>query len=116
MAIPPTAATFARTLDPNEQLDWLMPCAPLLEAGEAIDTYTLTLLPEAVAMGLTIMSHELVDGDRSIKLWLTIDDAFQADPAFDGAGTALGMEVTLVTNSTPPRTRQRTALVKVAHQ
>jgi hypothetical protein len=119
MAIPPTAAKFARVLDPHEELDWMAPCSPLLELGEQIDSFEVVVLPEAAALGLTIMSGSgrdiaLAENDTGIVMWLTIDDAFVGDAAFEGAGTALGMEVTIVTNSTPPRTRNRTFVVQVA--
>lgn len=119
MAIPPTAAKFARVLDPHEELDWVAPCAPLLELGEQIDSFTVDLLPEAAALGLTVMSGSgrdigLAENDTAIRMWLTIDDAFVANGSFEGTGTALGMEMTIVTNSTPPRTRNRTFAVQVA--
>lgn len=121
MAIPPTAAVFGKALDPQEELDWIIPCAPLLEAGEEILSYTLTVLPEAVALGLTIMSgggrdHGLVEGNQSILVWLEIDDAFESNAAFDEGGINLPMEVTIVTNSDPRRTRNRIFLVPVRHQ
>lgn len=121
MAIPASAVSFTGVLDPHEVLDYLIPLGPVLEEGETATTYSLDLLPEAVALGLTIMSgdgrdHALVQDGTAISMWLTIDDAFVADPAFDGAGTALPMQFTIETNSNPSRTRQRTFLAPVAQQ
>lgn len=121
MAIPPTAAAFAQGLDPHEELDFVIPCAPLLEIDEAIDSYELTPLAEAVALGLTIMTgggrdHARLEDNRSILMWLEIDDAFETNAAFDGAGVRLPMEVTIVTDSYPARTRQITLLVPVAQK
>lgn len=127
MAIPPTAVSFAATLDPHEELDFIINASGLLEVGEEISSYTLTPLAEAVALGLTIMSgsgrdHALITGDAvysdntAIRLWLEIADLDEADVAFDGQGVSLPIEVELVTNSIPARTRQRTILVKVAQQ
>ncbi len=118
MAIPPTATAFSQGIDPHEELDFIIPCGPVLEADEEINSYTLTPLAEAVALGLTIMSgggrdHNLIESNRSILMWLEIDDAHKTNPAFDGAGVRLPMEVTIVTNSNPARTRQFTALVPV---
>lgn len=121
MAIPPTATAFAQGLDPHEELDFVIPCGPVLELGEEIDTYTLAPLSEAVALGLTIMSgggrdHDRIESNRSILMWLEIDDALKTNPDFDGAGVRLPMEVTIVTNASPARTRQFTALVPVAQK
>ena len=121
MAIPATAVAFEQGLDPHEELDFVIPCAPVLETDEAITSYTLTPLAEAVALGLTIMSgddrdDELIEDDRSILMWLEIDDAYKTNAAFDGSGSRLPMEVTIVTNSSPARTRQFTLLVPVAQK
>lgn len=125
MATPPTAKTFTAMLDPHEEIDWLADCSDILEAAEQIDTYTLTVLAEAVALGFTIMSGSgrdhakaAVDGtsDKGVLYWATIDSAYQANAAFDGTGTSLPVELEIVTNSSPARTRQRTFLTKVAQQ
>lgn len=121
MATPPTAFEFEEGLDPHEELDFVLPCEPILEEGEEIASYTLTLLAESVALGLTIMTgsgrdHALVETNQSILLWLEVDDAYKTNAAFDGTGVSLPMEVTIVTNSSPTRTRQFTALVPVAQK
>ena len=121
MAIPPTAFVFEEGLDPHEELDFIVPCDPLLETSETIDSYTLSLSAEAAALGLTIMSggdrdHALVESDQAIRMWLEIDDAYKTNAAFDGTGTNLPMEVTIVTNSSPARTRQFTLLVPVVQK
>jgi hypothetical protein len=121
MAIPPTAVQFSTPLDPSEELDYLVPLTPILEIGEAAETYSLVLLPEAVALGLTIMNgddrdHKLVQANAAISFWLTIDPALRGDLLFEGGGTALPMEVTITTSSEPPRIRQRTFLVPVVQQ
>lgn len=121
MAIPPTAVAFGQALDPHEELDWLIACDGILESDETIVSYTLTLLPEAVALGLTLMEgegrdHRLTDNERGIAFWATIADAYKTSPAFDGGGVSLPGEVTLVTNSLPDRTRNRTWLMRTAQQ
>lgn len=121
MAIPPTAVSFSDALDPQEELDFEIPCSPILETDETIASYTLTLLPEAVALGLEIMSgsgrdQALTSGNTGIAFWLQIVDEYEDDAAFEDTGTSLPLELTIVTNSSPPRTRQRTFLVRVAQQ
>lgn len=122
MAIPPNAKTWGRTLDPTDLGDYVASLIggtiPLLQAGETFETYTLTLMAEAVALGLTIGTGDYVtteDGE-TLTIWLSIDEELRDDPAFDGEGTTLPMELTVETDSSPPRRWQRTLGVKVAHQ
>jgi len=132
MAIPANAARFTGALDPEEVLDYIVPIGPLLEAGETIDPdpdrWSLTLLAEAVALGLEIIESDpdwpdpaLVVGDTrfvnntAIKFWARVDPAFQDNAAF-AAGVALPMEATCWTSSNPPRRRQRTFLLNVVEQ
>lgn len=121
MPIPPTAVSFGDALDPNELLDYSIDCSGVLESGEAIAAYTVELLPEAVALGLTISEDEaraiaLVNDDTAIRLWFLIDEDFRDDPAFDGTGRSLPMLVSITTTSTPSRERQGTVLLKVAQK
>ncbi len=123
MDMPETAEIFADALDPQEELDFRIELDGLIEAGEAIDSasWTLEVLPEGEALGLSVMTGDgrdpaLSDGDTSIRFWLKIDPAFQDNPAFDSAGTALPLRITARTNSAPYRKRQRTFRVKVAQQ
>lgn len=119
MATPPTAQAFDQTLDPHEELDFLIDCSSLLDGGEKIASYTLTLYAESIAHGLEIMSgggrdDALANDSTAILLWFEISDPDETDVDFDGAGVSLPVDLVFVTNSTPARTRNRTFLVKVA--
>ena len=123
MAISPAAETFADALDPQEELDFRIELADLLEDGEAIDAanWTLEVLAESSALGLTVMSGGgrdpvLSDSDTAVTFWLKIDPAFQDNAAFGSGGTALPLRITAQTDAVPPRKRQRTFRVKVAQQ
>lgn len=122
MAIPPNAKIWTRTLDPSDRGDYVASLIggtiPLLQEGENFSTYTLTLLAEAVALGLTIGTgdYATTEDGETITIWLSIDEALRSDPAFNGEGTTLPMEVTVETDSVPPRRWQRTLGVKVAQQ
>lgn len=122
MAIPPTAQTFAGALDPNEELDFVLVGSDILEEGEQIEAgYTLEVLAEGTALGLTIMSgsgrdHDRINANRDIRFWLEIDDAYKTNVAFNDGGTTLPMRITFTTNNSPARTRQRTFLVPVVQQ
>ena len=119
MAIPTTATTWADTMDPSDLVDYTVDFANVLDVGESISTYTITPLSESTLLGLTVnttggYSNSLVGS--KITMWLSIASANQSDAAFSGAGTSLPIEVAIVTNSTPPRKRQRTVVVKVAQK
>jgi len=111
-------------LDPSEILDFEMNFAdadaPLLEPGETISTFSLALTPEAAAYGLQIKSGggydaALSGGNTRISLWLQVQLAYQSDPDFVD-GVSVGVEATIVTDSVPSRTRQRTFIVEVIQQ
>lgn len=121
MAVSALAQPFASAMDPSDEVDWVLDFSAMLEDGELVLTYDLALTAEAIALGLEIMEgggrdHALINDDTALLFWLKVDDAFKTNVAFDGAGTRLALEVTIVTNSDPARTRQRTATVLVVHQ
>jgi hypothetical protein len=119
MAIPAAASAWSQPMDPSDRVDYRIDLvtAGLLGGGEQVDSYTLTLLPEAVALGLTILEdidHGPFDDGTSIHLWLEVVEAFRTNTAFN-AGVNLPMELTVETTSTPPRRLQRTIVVRVVH-
>lgn len=127
MAIPDAAAQVEDNLDPHEELDFKVDLSGLLEAGEAIasGTWTLTVLAESAALGLTIMTGSgrdpaLADGESgancAVVLWLEIADAYKTNAAFDDPGTELAFEILAPTNVSPARTRNRTCKVLCVQQ
>lgn len=124
MAIPLTAFIWPDPMDPSDVVDFVIDCAdptlPLLESGETIASFTLVLPSESVALGLTIgtaaRAPVKINTDTAIRLWLSVDSGFISNSAFSGAGQSLPVEVTIVTTSSPSRTRQRTCVVKVSQR
>lgn len=126
MALPALATKFDQSMDPTDLVDFEIDITGrILEVGELASSYTLTLLAEAVALGLTIAegvadlgdaayAPQLVTGNR-IQFWLYVDPVNRTDVEYD-AGVTLGMELTVETDNTPPRRRQRTFSVEVVHQ
>jgi len=115
MAVPTSATKFKTPMDPAEILDFQIQLRsdadPLLEDGESIATYTLTLYPEAVALGLNVKSgggYDPVEDGETITVWFDFDVGSQTDVAFDGNGSTLAMELTVITDNVPARKRQRT--------
>ena len=108
-------------LDPAEKLDYVMNFSggadPLLETGEAIDSWALAVTAPAAALGLEIVESFpyapwLSEAGDEITLWLNVAPEFQQNAAYL-TGVVLGIEVTIVTTSSPARTRQRTFGVEV---
>ncbi|WP_380925503.1 hypothetical protein [Sphingomonas leidyi] len=125
MPLPPNAHQFTRPIDPADievftvNLKKGLDADAILTPTEAVDTYTLTLLPEAVAAGLIIATddgRETTLIGTQLRFWLKVDPAMQNDAIFDGGGQSLGLELTIETNSNPPRRKQRTLSVQVANQ
>ena len=116
MAIPTTTFIWTQSMDPYDILDYTINCAGLLEGGELIGSFTLQPLSEAIALGLNIKNSggyttKLIDG-TSINFWAEIIEEEQGNPKFAG-GVVLPMELTVITNSTPPRKKQRTLAIRV---
>ncbi len=121
MAIPTTAFKFSVIMDPAEKLDYQIRLKDagkeILEPNESIDTYTLTLYPEATALGLSILTlgdYAPFHDGTNITIWLEVAEAFRLNAAYDGGGVAFGMELTVNTNNVPARRRQRTLTIGVS--
>jgi hypothetical protein len=120
MPIPAQAFTFDAPMDPAEILDYEIKLADgtvkLLEDGETAASYTLTLYPEAVLLGLNIKTgggYDPTNDGSIIKVWFDIDVGEQLNEAFDGGGARLAMELTVTTSNNPARKRQRTLVLEV---
>lgn len=112
---------WAGEMDPAEKLDFGMDFRggddPVLEVGETIASYSLATTAEAAAFGLQIesagaYSPAIDSAHEKITIWLSVAAEEQASAEFL-AGVPLGVEVTIITSNTPPRTRQRTFLATV---
>jgi hypothetical protein len=125
MPLPPTAPTFERVLDPADIETFRIILSQgtepddMLSPGEDVQSFTLALTPEAVAVGLLIKTGggytTALDG-LDVDFWLEVDSGEQADPRFDGAGVTVGLELTIDTTSSPMRRKQRTVAVNIANQ
>jgi hypothetical protein len=124
MAIPSKAVKWPEAMDPADLVDFTIDlrdaAKPLLEPGEAVAVFDLVLPVEAVALGLVIEQGSgrdpvLISGGDSVRLWLSIDGPMREDPAFD-KGASLPVQITVTTDSSPSRRRQRTLLVEVIQQ
>lgn len=128
MANPATAKAFAQALDPSDVIDFYVVLSQgqpdaavptVLLLGEGVENYSLTLTPEAVAVGLRIVERagyeDKLDGNV-LTLWLEVDPAMQTSPVFNGTGVTVPIEILIETTATPPRTKQRSFLVRISNQ
>lgn len=127
MPIPLNAVEVEQEMDPADIVDFIFNAydtsdpakLPLLEAGEIISGYTLTMSAEGAALGVTIetvapRASALINTNTGIRFWLSVSGAFQSDAAWDGAGTKI--PVTININTDQNRVRERTMVIKVAQQ
>ncbi len=127
MALPALATKFAQSMDPKDLVDYEIDLASkILETGESASSYTLSVLAEAAALGFTIAqgvsdlgnalyAPSLINTNTALLFWVYVDPAFVNNAAYD-AGVIAGLELTVNTNSTPPRRRQRSFGIQVVQQ
>ena len=108
---------FATPLDPDETRDFVINCSNLLEAGETIASFSLTLSTEAITAGLVLgtglSAPSTAASDTQIVFWLSVT-APPAPEDFASPGTLYNIEVEIITSNASARTYQRTVAVRVA--
>lgn len=118
MPIPAGAVAWEQALDPADRADYLVQLAGLMTGGEIIANATVTLLPEAAALGLTIIQDAQhgpwIANDTNIEIWFEVDPAMRGNAAFN-AGVDLPLEITITTNATLFRRFQRTMVLRVVN-
>lgn len=115
MAVPAEAKVFTEALDPADIVDFSVDLNPLLEGGETIVSHTETVPTESAVLGLQIKTtggYATTLSAGILKFWLGVLLAEQNNTAFVD-GVTLPIEITITTNSTPARVKQRTVAVKV---
>lgn len=117
MTIPTNAYFWAETIDPSDRLDFKVDLAGLLQADEAIDSYTLIAYAESLLFGLNVETAPYTSTivDNVLVLWPYIEDAEANNSAFT-AGVDLPIELTVVTDSVPARKFQRTLVVRAVQR
>ena len=117
IVIPATTFLFPEAMDPADLVDFEIDCAGLLTVGENVASYTVTLRPESILLGLTlgVSEYATIITGSVIRIYLSISSGSQSDPTFIN-GAYLPFEVSIVTDDTPARKRQRTVAVKVIQQ
>lgn len=121
MAIPASAVKWSSVMDPSDLVDYkidLSGADSILESGELISSFTITVLSEGTAVGFVVENTApyapVVANGNTITLWFSVASANRSDPAFE-AGVDIPIELEIVTNSSPSRRKQRTFVVTVKH-
>jgi hypothetical protein len=115
MAVPADAQVFEEPLDPTDIVDFEIDLGPLLETGEAIASQTVTVPTESSVLGLEIKTtggYSTILTGNILRIWLGVLVGEQQNAAF-ATGVTLPIEITVTTDSTPPRRKQRTVAVQV---
>lgn len=110
-----TAASHS--VDPTDELDFVVDLTELLEVGEAFSSVAIAVTPTSTALGFTIpgsgeYAPETVT-NSTIRIWPRVALVDQADASWAGSGATCRFEITAETDSVPPRTWQRTAQITV---
>lgn len=121
MAIPASAIKWTPKMDPSDLVDYqidLSGADSILETGELVDTFNITVLSEGTALGFIVentapYAPTIVNGNK-ITLWFSVAEANRSNTAFT-TGVQIPMELEIITTSSPPRKRQRTFVVEVQH-
>lgn len=120
MTIPLYAIQWPQPLVPGEQDDFVFEGVGwILEPGETISTYSLTLGADAITAGLTLGTGTFAPSQpsaTSIKFWFSIAAVHLADAAFTAPGVIVSMTLSIATNNAPPRTRFRTLALQICQE
>ena len=114
MPLPVGTKVWKETMDPYDKVDYKVDLTKIVLTTEEVVSFTVTPLTESQLYGLTVGTGAYASTivAKQLTVWLSIASQFQNDPVFK-KGLTLPLELTIVTDSTPPRTKQRTVAVKV---
>jgi len=123
MALPFLSPTARRRMDPRDTLDIYVVVTQgdgvrdVLQTGEEITSFTVTLTPEAGAAGLLISEGDAKPRYAGLvfAFQLRVDPAFRDSGIFAGTGFIAGIEVTFATNL-EDREKQYTVGVRVVNK
>ncbi|WP_375290404.1 hypothetical protein [Qipengyuania sp.] len=107
-------------LDPYDKLNFEIDMSALLEEGERFASVDFAVTPASSILGFTIPdngAYAPFDKDDShLILWPQIDAGKIDAGTWSGQGRLCNFEMTMQTDSTPPRHWQRTIAISVAQR
>ena len=117
------AQAFVYVMEPSDIVDFIFDLSNMLAPGEKIDptNWQLTMSPEGTALGVQIgtaglYAPQVVNGGLALRFWLSVTPDQQANILYNGAGTMVPILVIASTTNAPPRTFQRTLMVRIAQR
>ena len=112
LAITGANLVAAEVLDPWDRLDFVFDLSQLLEQGEAFASIDFDISPETVPLGFEIMTEApyapVVVSNTKVRLWLTVEATKRAARSWSGQGTICNIEFRAISDSVPPRHKERT--------
>lgn len=120
MALPLNPFRFSAAMDPGDRIDYLIGLSGMLEAGEAVASITASVLAESALLGFQLEPAGGYSPSQptplQLLIWVSIATASQGNSTWSGEGQDCGVDITIVTNSTPARRLSRTVIIKVQQQ
>lgn len=117
--LPIDAPVVKKPFDPSDRAPYAIDFTVHLADDETIaELRRITMSASGAAVGVQIdtdpVRPPLIDtGGKKAEAWLIVDDAFQANAAFSGAGIQVGISFLIRTSADPYREYERTIIVVV---
>jgi hypothetical protein len=104
-------------MDPSDVVDYKIDLSAMLDTGDNVADYSVVVLPDALLLGLVLGNGVRAPVLKSniLQLWFSIDPTYKSNPLFVG-GVTLPLELTVLSDAVPSRTRQRTFAVRVVQR
>ena len=112
--------TASHSIDPSDELDYVIDLSALLETGEQFTSVAIAVDAASAVLGFSIPTtgeYALVEVDDShIRIWPKISSIWQNNAIYSASGTTCKFEITAETNSAPSRTWQKSVQIPVSQK
>lgn len=118
-AIPLGAGAWAQQFDPGDHAPYAIDFTDLLDQGEGIakiEAIKMSSTAALLGIGVDAASgyRPIIDAaGKKIQLWFLVDQAYWESASFAAGGVLLPVSVRVVTDATPPKRYERTAVLTV---
>ncbi|WP_313534389.1 hypothetical protein [Sphingomonas sp.] len=118
-AIPLGAGAWAQQFDPGDHAPYAIDFAELLDQGEGIakiEAIKMSSTAALLGIGVDAASgyRPIIDAaGKKIQLWFLVDQAYAESISFAAGGVLLPVSVRILTDATPPKRYERTAVLTV---
>lgn len=117
--VPLGAAAWAQPYDPGDHAPYAIDFKDLLDEGEHVAKIeAIKVSATAALLGIAVDTsagyRPIIDvAGQKIQLWFLVDEAYWEAASFAAAGVLLSVSVRVVTDATPPKRYERTAVLTV---